>query len=93
MYYNTTNLTNPELKIASKRTEKQSDVVLDIFERQEYPLSPSMVFDYAMNLGFEWPLTSVRRAISNLTNDGKLNKTTRKIRGIYGAKEYMWEVK
>jgi predicted ArsR family transcriptional regulator len=38
------------------------------------------------------PLTSVRRSISNLTADGKLVKTERKVQGPYGRPEYVWRL-
>ena len=39
------------------------------------------------------PITSIRRAISNLTRDGILTKTNeRKVVGIYGRTSYSWTV-
>ena len=39
-----------------------------------------------------WPLTSVRRAITNLSSDGELVKTNDKVTGIYGKPEHLWRL-
>ena len=39
------------------------------------------------------PLTSVRRAMTNLTKDGLLEKTELKAEGIYGRPEHFWKYK
>jgi len=41
-------------------------------------------------LGQEWPITSIRRAITNLTDDEKIVKTQKTTKGIYGKKEHLW---
>ena len=38
------------------------------------------------------PLTSVRRAITNLTNDGRLEKLIIRRRGNYGKKVHTWRL-
>jgi DNA-binding transcriptional regulator PaaX len=37
-----------------------------------------------------FPLTSVRRALTNLSKQGKLIKTDEKKKGIYGRDEFIW---
>ena len=49
--------------------------------------SPSKV---ASNLNLL--ITSVRRCITDLTTDGHLEKTTKKVTGMYGKPEYVWEL-
>ena len=39
------------------------------------------------------PITSVRRAMSNLTRDGKLEKTSKKVVEVYGISNYLWRLK
>ncbi len=39
------------------------------------------------------PLTSIRRAITVLTNKGLLQKTDEQISGVYGKPEYVWKYK
>jgi hypothetical protein len=38
------------------------------------------------------PLTSVRRAMTNLTNAGVLEKTEKQRAGLYGRPEYAWRL-
>ena len=39
------------------------------------------------------PITSIRRAITNLTNDEKLVKTDNQKTGPYGKPSYCWKLK
>lgn len=41
--------------------------------------------------GYTWPVTSTRRAISNLTEAGILQKTEKQSMGVYGKPEYHWQ--
>lgn len=87
-YYNTTNLTGGQLarEIANCKTQEQA--VLLIFQ-SEGKLSPSEVFHrYPTPV----PLTSIRRAITNLTKDGLLEKTDKTKPGAYGKAEHVWQL-
>ena len=92
MYFNTTNLKSEELKAANKKAAKQSDVILSVFKCSHLPLSPSRVLKLVSRSGFNYPLTSIRRAISDLTSEGYLVKTDQRTKGIYDAYEYMWKL-
>jgi len=39
------------------------------------------------------PLTSIRRAMSDLTKDSQLVKTSDKIIGLFGLPEHQWQLK
>lgn len=52
--------------------------------------SPSQILEYVFKNRV--PITSVRRAMSNLTRDGKLTKTDIKRKGIYGRPECCWKL-
>ena len=39
----------------------------------------------------EWPITSIRRAISTLTKQGNLTKTDELRKGKYGKKTHTWK--
>ena len=69
VYYNTTNLKRDELKTSQKKTISQEQKILEIFKNHQIPLSPTDIFS---NFFKKTPLTSIRRALSNLTKDGKL---------------------
>lgn len=87
-YYNTTNLTEGQLAREIQNAKSQEEAVLLIF-KSEGRLSPSEVYNrYPTPV----PLTSIRRAISNLTSDGHLEKTADKKPGAYGKPEYVWQL-
>lgn len=69
---------------------KQENYILAFFKHEKEPMSPSMVHKAFNNA---WPLTSVRRAITNLSTDGELVKTNDKVTGIYGKPEHLWRLK
>lgn len=89
-YFNTTNLVGEELKLSTQKAETQTEKVLAYFEKYSTGrFSPSQVH-LKVNVGS--PITSTRRAISDLTKEGKLEKTKYKEEGIYGKPEYMWQL-
>jgi hypothetical protein len=88
MYYNTTNESAEQLKMFKGKATKQENEILQLFKRDSF-LSPSDVQKEFQN----YPLTSVRRAITNLTIAGLLEKTADKRPGIYGRNECVWKYK
>ena len=88
MYYNTTNESAEQLKTFKGKATKQENEILQLFKKDTF-LSPSDVQKEFQN----YPLTSVRRAITNLTIAGLLEKTADKRPGIYGRNECVWKYK
>ncbi len=86
-FNNTTNLTGKQLKKAIDTSKSQEDIVLALFKMGS-KFSPSQIYKI---LDVKWPLTSVRRAISNLTYTGHLVKTEDKVLVEYGSPEYVWK--
>jgi len=86
MYYNTTNETANNLKESHKKAESQQQKVLNYFINNGES-SPSKVAS-KLNL----LITSVRRCITDLTTDGHLEKTTKKVTGMYGKSEHVWKL-
>lgn len=89
-YFNTTRLGGTALAEEIANAKRQDDAVLAVFNAAPGPLSPSVVWHRCWQAGKQWPLTSIRRAISNLTDDGKLVQTDRCVRGHYGKPEHLW---
>jgi hypothetical protein len=89
-YYNTTKIKGYELIAYKKRAESQESLVYNCFLDYKKPLSPSMIL---YKLGLNCPITSIRRAVTNLTLDNKLIKTNDTTRGIYGKPEHLWRLK
>lgn len=92
-YFNTTNLKNEKLKEAKTKARSQEALILKYFRWKKKPLSPSDIWHGAFDPN-KTPLTSVRRAMTVLTNDRNLlMKTDKTKKGIYGNPEYLWELR
>jgi len=88
-YHNTTNLNEITVISETIKCQSQEQIILEIYKRS-LRLSASQVLDMYPNQ--RTPLTSVRRAISNLMYDGKLIKTDDMKEGIYGKPEHIYEL-
>ena len=88
-FYETINQTDSALKESHRKTRKQEDLIYSLFQKRNRPLSPSMVLSQS---GLNCPITSIRRAMTDLTNLGKIVKTDRQIKGLYGKAEHLWEL-
>ncbi len=91
-FYNTVNLAAQELKKAEQDALSQEQRILRFFimRGKGSSTSPSGVrtdlFDNSI------PVTSVRRAMTNLTSRGDLLKSDAMIKGPYGMPEHLWTV-
>lgn len=91
-YYNTTHLTGEELKQAWKDAETQEQQILILFRKYHDRLfTPFEVLDRVYPNG-DVPITSVRRAITNLTECRALLKTEVQRDGPYGKPSYCWRL-
>ena len=88
-FYETIDQPNSALKESHRKTRKQEDLIYSLFVKRKRPLSPSMVLSQS---GLNCPITSIRRAMTDLTNLGKIVKTDRQIKGLYGKAEHLWEL-
>lgn len=89
-FYNTINITGDELRAAIVSAQHQDAAILAIYANARGPLSPSDVHWLCESAGKRWPMTSVRRAISNMTKTGALTKTGTFKRGVFGTREHLW---
>jgi hypothetical protein len=90
-FFNTTNEQGEALADYRRKAISQESLVLDYFKaRPNMALSPSQVHA-GLQLG-DTPLTSIRRAITELT-PMYLVKTEKKRKSIYGRPEYCWKFK
>ena len=87
-FYNTIELNETELEKEIRNANNQEEKILKIFTNKN-ELTPSEVWEYLM----EYPLTSIRRAMTNLTEKGKLIKTNTQKVGYYGKANYVWKLK
>lgn len=89
-FYNTTGETGEQLAAYRERAITQEDLLTILFEANPYlPLGPWQVESM---LDGAFPITSIRRAITNLQQRGVLVKTEYKRRGQYGRPESMWQL-
>ena len=91
-YYNTNKESGDELNKSRKQTEKQEDIILKFFQdRPKREMGPSSIL---IEVGLKnVPITSIRRAITNLTTAGFLVKTENTVIGAYGKAEHLWKFK
>ena len=86
-HYNTTKESGNQLSLLNEIAINQEDKVLELFTIKK-KLSPSDVWKYYS----QYPITSIRRAITNLTIQGKLLKTDEKKIGEWNRNEFLWEI-
>jgi hypothetical protein len=96
-FHNTTNETGVQLEAFTKKAQTQDEVVLTFFKNHlNHDFSPSKLYEYLIKhslIDNTTPLTSIRRALTNLTVAGKLTKTNRTVISRYGRSEYVWQLK
>ena len=88
-FYNTNKEDAKESLDSLRKAKRQKVVIYDLFLLFNEPLSPSMVYK-AVNE--KWPITSIRRAMTNLTDDGMIVKTQETVKGVYGKNEHLWSL-
>ena len=93
MFYNTIDLTGQELEKAKAQTLKQEELIAAIYKKNcNKEISPSQILEIVNNhYSLNWPLTSIRRAITNLTEENTLIKLQKMKEGIYGKPEHLWK--
>lgn len=90
MFYNTTNENNRVLAELRATAAAQEEKVFRIIRQSRTGLTASEVFQNFPDKRV--PLTSIRRAITNLKDRRKVVKTTLKKDGIYGRPEYVYQL-
>ena len=89
-YYNTTDETGSELAESHAKAKTQEKKILLCFHDQGNPLSASVLCEM---LNDAYPITSIRRALTDMTNQGDLEKTDKKVMGRYGKREHQWQLR
>jgi len=92
-YYNTTKETGEELAVSKAKAYTQEESIMDIFsDRQLMNMTPSDVWHIYCQEFKSVPLTSIRRALTSLTNRQQLVKSDLTRMGLYGKKEHCWRL-
>lgn len=93
MFYNTIKLNAVELAKATATAETQDERVLLLVKAFNNPPTPSEVWrEYLKYYPKSTPITSIRRSLSTLTKDGKLEKLDEMRDGEYGKPEHTWRI-
>ena len=90
-YYNTTHVSHETLRRYRTGADSQQARVLAHFRR--HPNTAWSADAVWVRLGKEEPLTSIRRAISDLAQEGHLIKDPRYVEGIYGRPVGQWRLR
>ena len=92
-YFNTTHVRGQQLADYEAKTDSQEIMILQFFKANKgSEWTPEDIHQH--HGGFHsTPLTSIRRAFSNLQRDGFIEKTDNQVEGMYGRPVYTWRVK
>ena len=91
VYHNTTGKKGDDLNAAQVKASKQTEIILQLFRR--HPRTSFTPWDVYNHLGQQMMITSVRRAITTLTDAGHLQRTEERRRsGPAGETNYTWRL-
>jgi len=90
-FHNTINLSGEALEKRKGKNRSQNWLILEFFRKHSYEsFTPS---ELEARKVINAPLTSIRRAVSDLTDQGYLVKTSERRPGKYGMENFTWKLK
>jgi hypothetical protein len=89
-FFNTNQTPEAVLPERRKAAITQQDIILEIYQRMK-KATPSRIHGIYQNYR-KAPITSIRRAITNLTSEGHLIKTKETAPGPYGQPEHFYKL-
>lgn len=90
-YYNTNQLQGENLVLANSRAESLQDKIESLYEANPGHKTPFEVQVLLFKMSYKYPLTSVRRALTNLSKAGKLFKSEKATKmGEYNSPNHTW---
>ncbi len=91
-YFNTTSVRGQQLVHYEEKAEDQENIIALFFSNHPTgEWTPEDLQKYHPWFG-DTPLTSIRRAFTNLKNLGFIFKTAHQIKGMYGRPIYTWRI-
>lgn len=97
MYYNTTNEKGDKLLSNLKKAKNQKEIVLSKFQTNWNTEYTPEIMEHELKsenlINQNTPLTSIRRAFSDLKKEGYITKTDHKHIGHFGRMTYLWKLK
>jgi hypothetical protein len=94
-FFNTNNTLKHDLPKENETAKCQQDIVLNLFESSYSKWTASLVWEQLLStdkIDQLTPLTSIRRAISNLQRAGYLEKENETRMGMYGKNEHYYKL-
>lgn len=91
-FFNTIKQTGEELSESQEKAKRQEIAILNYFLKNKGKSYTPFQVQENLHL-VEVPITSIRRAMTNLTNKGKLVKTDRMIPERFGKPNFLWTYK
>ena len=92
-YFNTTKVSGDQLKLFVKQAKSQEDRILEFLKEHPYHWYTNEAIKLLV-LDYRTPITSVRRAVTGLHNQGKIEKSpTANGMGEYGHAVHTWRFK
>jgi len=88
MYYNTTNAAGMLLSQYEAKAIRQNDAIALFMGQSKGAQSPSQVWQELFKESV--PITSVRRAMTSLSDEGVLEKLDATVQGPFGRPEHCW---
>jgi hypothetical protein len=89
-YYNTNRERGTTLENSESQARRQEDSIMQLFS--QFPSSLLSPEEVHRSFPESVPLTSIRRAITNLSQLGKLEKTSNMTTGKYGKRVHLWRL-
>ena len=92
-YFNTTSQKGVILERNKKKATSQEQRLMVIFREYDRAFTPFDLQKYYSAMYNDVPITSIRRALTILTDDGEIIKTSQQSIGKYGRVNCMWRLK
>lgn len=93
VYFNTNHETGVTLAKSRRNAETQENKILSWFKSNpSKEASPEHILDAVFD-NVNVPVTSIRRAMTNLSNKDMLVKTDKMVKGSYGKMIHTWKLK
>lgn len=93
VFFNTTDLKGQELVTAISKAETQNERVFEIIKAVGKPVTPFGVHEIYCEIFSPCPVTSIRRSMTTLTDEGRLEMLDETVIEQYGAKNHLWTLK
>lgn len=91
-FHNTIHVQGQVLTDFTEKAGKQNEIIEELFMLNCYrSMTPFEVMNLLKLKGYDYPITSVRRAITTLTDEGKLQKLNSMKEGDYGKPNHTWQ--